>query len=51
MPATSAPESDDRTPTPVDADAPEVPGWDAEWDIVDQWGAGSFPASDPPANW
>jgi hypothetical protein len=20
-------------------------------DIVDEWGAGSFPASDPPANW
>jgi hypothetical protein len=26
----------------------------SEWcpqDIVDEWGAGSFPASDPPANW
>lgn len=22
-----------------------------EWDIVDEWGCGSFPASDPPANW
>ena len=24
--------------------------WSPE-DIVDEWGAGSFPASDPPANW
>jgi hypothetical protein len=21
------------------------------WDIVDEWGTQSFPASDPPANW
>lgn len=21
------------------------------WDIVDEWGAQSFPASDPPSNW
>jgi hypothetical protein len=21
------------------------------WDLVDEWGAQSFPASDPPANW
>lgn len=23
----------------------------ASWDIVDEWGTQSFPASDPPANW
>jgi hypothetical protein len=21
------------------------------WDLVDEWGAQSFPASDPPSNW
>lgn len=52
-------------PVPDPADAPMSPlensdasdvadwelGWDAGWDLVDQWGAQSFPASDPPANW
>lgn len=32
-------------------DDEETPVWDPAWDIVDEWGAQSFPASDPPANW
>ncbi len=35
----------------AEPDATEVPDWDVAWDLVDQWGAQSFPASDPPANW
>jgi hypothetical protein len=30
--------------------AGEAP-WSLVWDLVDEWGAQSFPASDPPANW
>jgi hypothetical protein len=40
-----------RVATPVDVDATDRPDSDLTWDIVDQWGADSFPASDPPANW
>jgi hypothetical protein len=36
------------TPSPTDAPGePELPAWD----IVEEWGLQSFPASDPPANW
>jgi hypothetical protein len=38
-------------PTVDHTDAIDVPDVDAAWDIVDQWGEDSFPASDPPANW
>ncbi|PFG39461.1 hypothetical protein ATJ97_1967 [Georgenia soli] len=33
------------------APATPAPAAPAAIDIVDQWGAHSFPASDPPANW
>ena len=36
--------------TSSSAQADEAAGFLA-WDLVDEWGAQSFPASDPPANW
>lgn len=30
---------------------PTDPQEQLPWDIVEEWGLGSFPASDPPANW
>jgi hypothetical protein len=50
IPEAPNPQSAALIATPVDGGATEVL-WDSTWDIVDQWGAESFPASDPPANW
>ena len=40
-------------PQTVAGHASQLPpdGANPDWDIVDEWGAQSFPASDPPANW
>ena len=48
---TPVPAPEGLIPPMADVDATEVPDWDPAWDIVDEWGAQSFPASDPPANW
>ena len=41
-----------RRPTSPAAPAPPAEGEDTHaWDIVEEWGLQSFPASDPPANW
>ena len=53
--AAAGPPLDDTVVTPVDTE-PSLPArstrraWCPE-DIVDEWGAQSFPASDPPAIW
>ena len=51
----------DQLPTGAPIDPPSRPDPDATrvdaaarflaWDLVDEWGSQSFPASDPPANW
>jgi hypothetical protein len=51
MPVTPNPRPAATIATQLERDATEALAWDLAWDIVDQWGAQSFPASDPPANW
>lgn len=50
-PETPATEPGEPVATPSRPQSSDAPAWDRSWDIVDQWGADSFPASDPPANW
>jgi hypothetical protein len=41
----------DRLLGNVDIPIPGDPPLSTDWDLVDEWGVQSFPASDPPANW
>jgi hypothetical protein len=38
-------------PAPAPYDLDLDPGADLDLDLPEVWGHGSFPASDPPANW
>jgi hypothetical protein len=46
--ARSAPQ---RVSSLAGSSVPRARGKDEPQDIVEEWGWGSFPASDPPANW
>jgi hypothetical protein len=43
--------SSDRPPASTLPASPLDAGNGNGWDIVEEWGMQSFPASDPPANW
>ena len=43
--------SSDRRPASSLPATPSDAGGGSGWDIVEEWGVQSFPASDPPANW
>jgi hypothetical protein len=38
-------------PVAVSLGAKQTTSTSSRWDVVDEWGMDSFPASDPPANW
>jgi hypothetical protein len=51
LPATTVSCSTSRPPVAAKASS-ETPDFElSRWDIVDEWGSQSFPASDPPSNW